>query len=168
MRTAIELLLIIAAIVAIVLGWNALGFSEGHAEEYEDEVMYVICDKGDHVNIRMFPNRKQEPIGYLEPGDKVFLDGQKKNGFVHCTGLSIEGGEGWVHTGYLVEDEPEYVNRTGTIVSRGRTAARKYVNGKRTRWLKPMATVRVYYWSFEWCVTNCGYVRSEFIELDGE
>ena len=169
-KTGLEIAVIVLAIIAIVIACRSLGISEAFADwEDEDyEVAYAICAKDDHVNIRMFPNKKQDPIGFLDPGDEVWLDGRKKNGFVHCVGLGIEGGEGWVYAGYLVGDKPVAMNRSATIVSKGRLAARKCVDGKRTRWLKPLASVKVYFWSDEWCVTNCGYVRSEYLELDGE
>ena len=164
--TAIEVALIAVAILLFVTACNSVGMAEGHEEEYD--VAYVICAKGDRVNIRRFPNTHGEADGFLEPGDVVYLDGKKKNGFMHCVGLGTEAGEGWVHKGYLVSDEPTLVNRTAVICGRGKVAARKNVGGKRTRWLKSGGEVVVYYWSDEWSVTNCGYVMSKFIELDGE
>lgn len=167
--TLIEIALITVAVIVGISIYRDAGFAEEWDEHEEEfEIAYVICSKGDRVNIRRFPNTKGEPDGYLEPGDMVYLDGRKKNGFRHCVGLNTEMGEGWVHSGYLVEDRPEPVNRTGIIASRNKVKARKNVNGKRTRWLKPGGTVKVYYWSDNWCVTDCGYVMSKYIELDGE
>ena len=167
--TAIEILLITFVVIAGVWLYQSVGFAEDW-DEHEDEfiIAYAICTKGDRVNIRRFPNTKHEPDGYLEPGDLVYLDGKKRNGFMHCVGLNTEAGEGWVHRGYLVYDPPEFVNRTGVITARSKVKARKNVDGKRTRWLKPGGTVKVWYWSDTWCVTDCGYVMSKFIELDGE
>lgn len=165
--TAFEIFMITLVIVAAVMLYTRVGF----ADEWTDDgykVMYAICTKGDRVNIRPFPNTKSEPSGWLEPGDSVYLDGKKRNGFYHCVGLNTEMGDGWIHKGYLVEDEPELVNRTGVIASRSKVKARKNVGGARTRWLKPGGTVRVSYWSDTWCVTDCGYVMSKYIELDGE
>ena len=130
-----------------------------------DDVQYVICM--DRVNVRMGASSRSDEVGWLEPGDVVYLDGQKKSGFVHCEIPSIEAGEGWVHKGYLVDEPPEKMNRTGIIVGNAKVQARKNVDGKRTRWLKPGGEVRVYWWTSDWCLTNCGYVRTEFIELDG-
>ena len=130
-----------------------------------DDVQYVICM--DRVNVRMGASSRSDEVGWLEPGDVVYLDGQKKSGFVHCEIPSIEAGEGWVHKGYLVDEPPEKINRTGIIVGNAKVQARKNVDGKRTRWLKPGGEVRVYWWTSDWCLTNCGYVRTEFIELDG-
>lgn len=170
-KTAIEIIVIVAVVWGFITLWNSLGFASAEAwdeHEQEYEIAWVICMKNDHVNIRRFPNTKHEPEGQLYPGDMVYMDGRKKNGFVHCVGLNNEAGDGWVFAGYLIPDPPEYLNRTAVITSKGRLASRKYVNGKRTRWLKPMATVRVYYWSDSWALTDCGYVQTKYLELDGE
>ena len=158
-----RLLLMLLFIVGITL---ILSNAIAETDENGDHVMYVICTPNDIVNVRCTPNTKQEPVGWLEAGDAVYPDGKKRNGFLHCVGLNVEAGEGWVHAGYLVEDKPELLNRHAVIVSKGRLAARKYVNGKRTRWLKPMASLTVFYWSDEWCLTNCGYVQSRYLELE--
>ena len=166
-RTLLEVLLIAAAIWAIVHACVSLGITEAMADEYDDcEVRYVLC--ADFVYVRSTPNKKQEPLGRFEAGDMVYIDGRFKNGYAHVVNLSFEYCEGWVHKGFLVEDPPEKVGRTATIVSKGRLAARKYVNGRRTRWLNPMASLKVYWWSDEWSLTDCGYVQSKYLELDGE
>lgn len=139
--------------------------SAGIAEKSDYTEAYILCV--DYVNVRPFPNRKGEPVGRLESGDRVWLDGKKRNGFLHIVDTGMES-DGWVYKGFVVYDEPERIYQTAVIVSRGRLAARKYVNGRRTRWLKPKATLRVYYWSDDWCVTNCGYVQSRYLELVGE
>ena len=160
--TLLEILLIAAIVCGAIYIYTSFGFGEAKA----DEIRYVMCM--DYVNVRFSPNKKQEPIGRLETGDAVTTDGKKRNGYVHCVNLDFEYSEGWVFGGYLVEDPPENIGQTATIVSKGRLAARKYVNGKRTRWMKPMASVKVYCWSDEWSLTNCGYVQSKYLELDGE
>jgi len=159
-----ELIIIIAVIMiisAIILMIEGVSVAEAEAEEG-----YVLCS--DYVNIRSAPSKKGEPIGRFEIGERIWLDGKQKNGFLHCVNLSLENTEGWIHKGYVVWDEPIRVNQKATVTSKGRLAARKYVGGKRTRWLKPMASVKVYYWSDEWCVTNCGYVQTKYLELEGE
>ena len=170
-KTGLEILFLVAVIWGFVFMWNAFGFAyaeewDEHEEEYE--IAWVICMKNDHVNIRQFASTKHDPVGQLYPGDMVYMDGKKKNGFVHCVGTPNEAGEGWVFAGYLVPDPPEYLNRKATITCYGRLAARKYENGKRTRWLQPMASVRVYYWSDSWALTDCGYVQTKYLELEGE
>ena len=167
LRTTIEILLFAAVICGLVHFYMSLGLSEAKADEYEDlTVGYVICV--DYVNVRQFPNKNGEPLGMYETGTKVYLDGKKKNGYLHIVDTGLEDCEGWIKSGYIVYDEPIRVNQSATIVSKGRLAARNCVNGRRTRWLKPLASVKVYYWSDEWCVTNCGYVQTKYLELEGE
>ena len=164
-KLAIELILIVAVVWCAVSLYTSFGFGEAHADGFY-ETMYVLCD--DYVNVRSTPNKKQDPIGRLEVGDSVVLDGRKKNGYVHCIDLTFEQTEGWVYAGYLIYDKPEKIGRSATIVSHGRLAARKHVNGKRTRWLKSGAKLKVRYWTEEWALTDCGYVQSKYLELDGE
>jgi hypothetical protein len=168
-KLILEIAFIVAVIWIVITVCNDLGLwlSKSKAEEAYD-TMYVICTPGDTVNVRPYPNKRGEPEGFLEPGDRVYVDGKTRNGYVHCVEMTNESGSGWVFAGYLVWDEPEELNCTATVVSKGRLAARKYVGGKRTRWLKPMATAKVYYWSDEWAVTNCGYVQSQYLEVDGQ
>lgn len=151
------LLIIVAVCVDYLMNPNAFA---------EETTGYIMC--ADFVYVRPFPNKRCEEIGRLETGDAVHLDGTKKNGYLHCVDTGLEQSDGWVFAGYVVYDEPSRVFQKATIVSGGRLAARKYVNGKRIKWLKPLASLTVYYWSDEWCVTNCGYVRSEYLELEGE
>lgn len=164
-KTIAEIVVVAIVVYAIIALYTGLGFGEAYAEDGY-ETMYVMCS--DFVYARSTPNKKQEPIGRLEPGDEVVIDGQKKNGYVHCIDLSFEQAEGWVYGGYLVNDRPEKLGQTATIVSHGRLAARKYVNGRRTRWLKSGAKLKVWYWSDDWALTDCGYVQSNYLELDGE
>lgn len=137
-----------------------------YAEDYE--IGYVICKPNDYVNMREHASRKGEPLGRLEIGDKVYLDGKEKNGFYHCVDVGFEMNEGWVYKGYIVFDEPVFINQHATIVSKGRLAVRNQINGKRIKWLKPMSSVTVYYMTEEWAITNYGYVKSEYLELEGE
>lgn len=159
MHKLIAILLIVSAIMI-----SAMPGLPGAKAEVHYETRFVLCS--DYVNVRCSPNKKQEPIGRLETGDMVITDGKKRNGYVHCVDLMFEDAEGWVFAGYLTEDKPEHVNRKATIVSRGRLAARKYVNGRRTRWLKPNAELTVWYWSDDWALTNCGYVQTKYLELE--
>ena len=156
LKALIQFLLIVAFFALLVYLTESISF----AEETE---AYVLC--ADYVNVRPFPNRKGEPVGRMEAGDRVFTDGKKRNGYLHVMDMGLES-DGWIYAGFIVYDEPIKVGGTAVIVSKGRLAARKYVGGRRTRWLKPQATVKVYYWSDDWCVTNCGYVQSKYLELE--
>ena len=160
-RKIFKLFVIVTLAVAAFTVYFLL-YSNANAEE---ETAYVFCV--DYVNVRQFPSKKGEEIGRFETGDVVHLDGKKRNGFLHCVDTGLES-DGWIHAGFIVYDEPEHVNQKATVVSKGRLAARKYIGGKRTRWLKPLSTVTVYYWSEDWAITNCGYVQSKHLELEGE
>ena len=161
-KTVVEIIILFAVIVLVAVVIHGVGV----AETYDDVTeAYILCD--DYVNVRPFPNKKGEPIGRFEAGDKVFLDGKKKNGYLHCVDTGLEA-DGWVFSGFVVYDEPIKMYQSAVIVSKGRLAARKYVGGKRTRWLKPLATLKVWYWSDDWCLTNCGYVQTKYLELEGE
>ena len=166
-RTIIQLIGIVLLILAII---SVVDFfmSTVRAEGDDGETAYAICVMDDVVNIRATPKTKGEWIGYLNPGDMVRLDGKKQNGYAHCVDMNTESGEGWVFAGYLVGDCPYLVDCDAEIISNGRLAARKYVNGKRTKWLKPNATLHVYYMSGEWCSTNCGYVQTKFLRMEEE
>ncbi len=166
--TFFEVAAIIFVVWMLILAVQNIGISEAYAEENMEGLTeaYILC--ADFVNIRPFPNNNNEELGRFETGDVIYLDGKKKNGYLHCVNLLLEAADGWVNKGYVVYDKPVKVNQQAVIVSKGRLAARKCVNGKRTRWLKSGAFLLVYYWSDEWCVTNCGYVKTKFLDLVGE
>ncbi len=103
-KLLLELLVIAAVILGAITLYTSLGLGEARADEY-NETMYVLCD--DYVNVRSSPNKKQDPIGRLDVGDSVTVDGRKKNGYVHCIDLTFEQTEGWVFAGFLVYDEPD-------------------------------------------------------------
>ena len=161
-RTLLQLAGFILIIIAMILVW---GWLESTAKSETTEA-YVLCDS--YVNIRKSPSRQSDVIGRFECGEQLTLDGKSRNGFLHCVDLALESNDGWIHSGYVVYDKPIVTNESATIVSKGRLAARNRVNGDRLRWLKPLATVKVYYWSDDWCVTNCGYVQSKYLEPEGE
>ena len=162
--TVAEIAAIALILWAMVYVSENIVISTAHGDEFY-EIRYVICK--DYVNARSSPNKKQEPIGRLETGDIVHTDGVKKNGYLHCVDLDFEDCEGWVFAGYLTEYKPETLWQNATVVSKGRLAARNYIKGKRTKWLKPGASVKVYYWSDDWSLTNYGYVQTQYLELDG-
>lgn len=164
----LEIALITAFIYSVVWLYRSFGFADAFADEVWTYDGYVICMPDDYVNVRNSPNKNSSSIGILEPGDVVKLDGDEQNGYLHCVDLSFEQSDGWIHSGFVVYDRPEYKNERYTVIANKRLAARKYVNGRRTRWLKPMTVVTVYYWTPEWSVTNRGYVRSEYLEFGGE
>ena len=167
MKKLFLIFLLSAVIVTMILMFHDLVLCPSRAEQPPGTTVgYVVCTPHDYVNVRSRPNTHCEEIGRFEPGEVIYLDGKRRGEFLHCVGLRLEDTEGWVHRGYVIYDEPELVDRDGIVSAKGRVAARKNVNGKRTRWLKAGARLKVWYWSSEWCLTNCGYVKSEFIEID--
>lgn len=164
-RTLLQIIgfaLVIWGIIAVI----DFMISTVKAEEAEHGTAYAICMKGDVVNVRSGPKNRAEWIGWLEPGDEVTTDGRRKNGFVHCVNMNTESGDGWVFAGYLTPSRPELIDTDASVISNGRVAARKYVDGKRTKWLKNGQTVHIYYMSDDWCSTNCGYIQTKYLQTE--
>lgn len=158
------ILLLIAIIVSIV-GENAK--SEGYSQEENPNqcLMYAICQPDDYICIRSKANRKSHEEGYLLCGFSIYVSDKTKNGFVYSSELNTESGEGWIFTGYLVDDEPlDMDGKLYQVVSNARVAARKYINGPRRGWLKNGDLVEVHYMTEEWCVTNKGFVMTKYLE----
>lgn len=133
---------------------------------FADEVeYYIICDPKSHVCVRRSPKRSGEESGRLEFGDKVWADGKKKNGFLHCVGINNEWGEGWVYKGNLVEDQPVTFGGKATIVGNGKVFCRRCVNGAKQGALKTGTEVKVLAYSDEWAVTSKGYIKTEYLEM---
>lgn len=138
------------------------------AESYDEDLIevWVLCCPDSYVNARLFPNRKGDIIGRLETGYKLYTDEVTRNGFLHCVGASLESSEVWVYKGYLIYDEPVIVNEEIEIRSRNRVIARKAIGGKKRCYVKCDDTVVVYYAGFDWSITNKGYIKTEFLDLD--
>lgn len=133
------------------------------AEDEEYITGYVVCQSDSFVNVRSTPSTKGNNVeGWLMCGDEVDIDRDRK-GWVHCVNLPMESAEGWVHSGYIVYDEPIEVNVECTIIGKGRVAARRSINGDRRCWVHPGDIITVYWYSDEWCVTNVGFIKTKFI-----
>ena len=153
MKRAISIILLFAVLTAVFAAF---------ADEVE---YYVICDPRSYVCVHLHPKKSGEETGRLEIGDRVYADGRKRNGFLHCTGINNEWGEGWVWKGYLVEDRPTVCSTRATVVSRGKVFCRSYVNGAKVGKLKSGAEVQVLAYSDEWAVTKKGYIRTQYLEM---
>lgn len=158
--TLLQIALITIVVYAIITFTNSIGFSEDLTEAW------VICQPNDYVNVRMNPSKRSQPVGYAEGGDSIMTDGFVQHGFLRIYGIG-EMGVGWIHKGYVVYDEPEKVERTACSVSRGRVACRRYIKGKIRKWLKNLDEVKVYWISDEWCVTSEGFVKTQYLEMEG-
>lgn len=163
---AFEILLIAGVIVALVFFLKDIGLAE---DDYSDcEEVYVLCSKSGYVTLRSAPRKSGIPFGGASCGAKLKTDGKKKNGFIHIVDVAAEESSGWISEEYIVYDEPELLEQNAFVVSIGRLAARQSVGGKVRRWLKPMTELFIIYRTEEWCLTNYGYVQTQFLELEGE
>lgn len=171
------LLQLILATVILCAGlailFSILGFEPAFGEEYRPENdpelhrMYVMCQPNDYIHVRSGPKRKSREEGYLLPGYDVWVCEKIRNGYVYSPYMNNESGEGWIFAGYLVDEEPQFMEGAlYYIVSIGRVAARKYIGGKRRCWLYNGDTVKVWYMTSEWCVTNKGFVMTKYLEAD--
>jgi hypothetical protein len=124
------------------------------------ESVFVLCQPDSFVNVRMFPKRNAEVAGRVELGDELETDGQRRNGFIHVCGF--EGGA-WINAGFVTE-HPVTVYRTETqIVSAGRVACRRSVNGIRRRWLSDGQKVVIFAFADDWAITNQGFIKTRFL-----
>ena len=132
----------------------------------EDVTKYILCNPrtDNHVAIRRSPRKGAEETGRLDCGDYIITDGKTKNGYLHIIGMT-EYGEGWVHQGYVVDDQPVIERCMATIAAKGRVNARRYIGGKRNCWLDVGEDVRVFARSEEWAVTSKGYVQTKYLEV---
>ena len=163
--TALEILAIAAVVWVIVFFLQGMGLADG---SYESDA-WTVCMPGDYVNVRSKPGRNGEVIGRFECGEKVRTDWEIKNGYVHVF-VSLEETEGWIHGGYVSAWEPEWLGGAeAAVVSDGRVACRRWTGGPRISgrggWIQPGQTVQVWYRTPEWCVTNRGYLKSEYLEV---
>ena len=132
------------------------------AEEYR---VFIFCNPKSSVMVRRSPKKRSEVSGRLEFGDWVLTDGVKQNGFLHVLGIT-EYGEGWIFAGNTVEDQPQKLEKArANVAASGRVMSYRWVAGRKNKWLKVGAEVKVYGWSDEWAVTNKGYIRTEYLEV---
>ena len=129
----------------------------------EDNV-WALCKT--YVNLRERPSSNGQIVGYLDSGDGAETDGVVKGGWVHIISPSIETGDAWVNASYIVYDKPEWVGERLKVVSDGRVALRKTINGKRRAWAHNGDVLHVLWVSSEWSLTNRGYIKTEYLEVD--
>jgi len=162
-KLGVELALIAGAIWLVVYFVQGLGLADG----YESDA-WIICRPGQFVNVREKPGKRAEVIGRFDAGDKFRTDWEIRDGWIHAKDLSLEITEGWIYVGYVSAWEPEArEGEAAEIIADGRVACREYCDGPRISgkggWVKPGQTVQIWYWTPEWCVTNRGYIKTEFL-----
>ena len=128
----------------------------------EDADCWVMCRDADYINIREAPRKKAQAGGRALAAMRLTTDGAERNGFLHVVGVT-EAGEGWIHSGYIVYSEPLALGREYMIMAEGRVACRKWIGGPRRCWVRDGDIVTVYYWTPEWCLTDRGYIRSDYV-----
>lgn len=133
----------------------------------EADTVWAMCQPDSYVNIRSKPNSRSRIEGYALCGYDLETDGKTKNGFLHVY-TTIEAGEGWIANGYVVWDEPKEMNKWHSIRSPYRVAIRRTIGGKVRTWGHDCDSVKVYWASNEWAVTNRGFVKTEFLEVDAD
>lgn len=151
MKRFVALVLLIAAITAAFSGLC------------EDHRVFILCDPKTPVNVRIKPKMGTKITGRFDFGDWVETDGKEKNGFIHV--YAGDAGEGWIHTGYVVEDQPEKVTARASVAANGRVMSYRRIGGRRYHWLNVGDEVKVLALSDEWAVTNKGYVRTKYLEV---
>lgn len=158
----IKLLLILAIMVCALLLLQDTGLAE---EDTED--VWILCSSDSFVCVREAPRKTSYAFGGATCGTRLQTDGKVKNKYIHVVNVPAEETSGWISLQYIVHSEPIRIDQGATVVSNGRLAARKGINGKVQYWLEPMSQVTILWWTDEWCLTNKGYVATEFLELDG-
>lgn len=164
LKLAAELIVIAAVVWVIVFFLQGMGLADGSRSK-----LWVMCKPGDYVNVRAKPSTKAESIGYLQSGDWFYSDLETGNGWIHAVDMSLEETEGWVYVGYVVVEEPVWMGgEEATISADGRVACRRWCDGPRIEgrggWVKPGATVQVFYRTGQWSLTNRGYIKTEYLK----
>lgn len=162
-RARAQMMAILAAAVGILIG-TFIGLQlVARGEENRLTEAWVLCQPDSYVNIRERASSRSAYAGMLMSGDQIWVDGRTKDGYAHCENMSNELGEGWVHAGYIVFEEPEEVNQECRISSNGRVSCRRTIDGDRRCWVVDGSEVFVYQVAGEWAVTDKGFVKTEFI-----
>lgn len=158
-----QMMAILAAAIGIFIG-TFIGLQlVARGEENRLTEAWVLCQPDSYVNIRERASSRSAYAGMLMSGDRIWVDGRTKDGYAHCENMSNELGEGWVHAGYIVFEEPEEVNKECRISSNGRVSCRRTIGGDRRCWVVDGSEVFVYQVAGEWAVTDKGFVKTEFI-----
>ena len=152
-RVLIIMIIIYAAAIAIILA----NIANANAEE-----AYILCKPGSCVNVHSRPKKSSPVTAWVECGQVLELDGEEKNGYVHVTGLASEIPDGWVYSGYIVNEQPVIETYTAEIWE-GPVLARRCVNGKRKCIMRDGKAVTVYARTHTWAVTDKGFIMCDWL-----
>lgn len=128
---------------------------------------WVMCQPKGEVRVRKRPSIDSEEVARVYPMDEVEVD-KVQGRWRHIT-IGCETGEGWIRDDHLSATEPEcFPEGKIFITTRGKLAVRKSINGEVKRKVKKGTKVKVFYKSDDWCVTDIGYIKTEFLEAEDE
>ena len=167
-KAALELILVAAILIVVFTFLRNAGLAEEEDPYADCTKIWVLCRDDTYVCVREKPRKTSDAFGGALNCSMLKTDGKEKNGFLHVVDVAAEASTGWISKQYIVYDPPEKMSQKALVVSNGRLAARKGINGKIRKWLKPMTEVTIQYWSSEWCLTNYGYVQTEYLEWIGD
>jgi hypothetical protein len=169
----------VIAFVALLLVVAVIGFAVGSCCKGEDQLAtcWIMCKPGDktkdrpgsRVSVRMEPSKKSPEIGFLECGDSFQTDGESVDGWISCLGVGETNG--WIYCGYVCTEKPEIIGERYVCVAKKQVACRKWMGGPKIEdkpWLKNGQNVQVYASDGEWAITNRGYIKAEYLEVDPE
>ena len=152
----------VLAVIAI-----AVGVSCGRSEDAL-ATCWAMCKPGSKVTVRSEPKKDSAERGYLECGDSFQTDAEEEDGWIRCYGI---GEGGWVFCGYVATEKPVEVGERYVCVANVRAACRKWIGGPQIdgyEWIKNGQTCQVFVTDGEWAVTNRGYIKMEWLEVDPE
>ena len=124
------------------------------------DTVYVLCQPDSFVYVRAFPKKGSEMAGYAELGDALETDGIKRNGYLLVYGFE---GDAWINLGFVTESPVTKVTLKTQIMSKGRVACRRSINGTRRKWLKDGSEVVIYAFADDWAITNQGFIQTQFL-----
>ena len=153
---------VLALVLAVIAFTGNYGAIRARAEETTTNA-WALCKPGTYINIRLWPSKHATEVGFLDPCDRVEIDGRTKDGFAHV----VYPVDGWVFAGYLTFSEPQEIGATYAVVARRRVAARRWIDGPQMGqkpWLINGSEVAVFYMSEDWAITSRGFVMSEYLE----
>ena len=141
--------------VLIILVCLLLAFSTAWAD-----TVYVLCQPDSFVYVRAFPKKGSEMAGYAELGDALETDGITRNGFLLVYGFE---GDAWINKGFVTDSPVTIVTLKTQIMSKGRVACRRSINGTRRKWLKNGSEVVIYALADDWAITNQGFIQTQYL-----
>lgn len=124
------------------------------------DTVYVLCQPDSFVYVRRYPRRGADPAGYAELGDELETDGTRRNGFILVSGFE---GDAWINAGFVTEYPVTVYTVKTQVVSKGRVACRRAVNGTRRKWLSDGAEVTVFAFADDWAITNQGFIKTAYL-----